>query len=279
MPWNETTRGKYKRDSARYESDLSDEEWNIVEPLLPPPSKLGRRRAADLRQICDAIQHMLSAGRRRRAIPKCFPPFTAVQNYFYAWRNDGTFEAMTDALRELARGQAERSPEPTAAVTGSRPVKTTESGGPSGHGAGRKIKGRKRHIAVDTEGTPIMITVHTAEAQDRDGAPGVITGMLEKAPEVTKLWADGGCQGPEPAPEAGGAGPWRPPGNRGKTEGNQRAHRPVPPMGRGADVFLDVRGAGGWRRISGGPWRVRWRGAGWRPAGSSCVGWRRGSFH
>ena len=104
---------------------------------------------------------------------------------------------MLDALRARSRGLEGRAAEPTAAAAGSQSVKTTESGGPSGYDAGKRIKGRKRHIAVDAGGTPIMIRVHTADAQDRDGAPAVILGMIEKAPQVTKLWADGGCQGPK----------------------------------------------------------------------------------
>lgn len=104
---------------------------------------------------------------------------------------------MLDALRTLARELEGRSAEPTAAAIDSRSVKTAEMGGPSGCDAGKRIKGGKRHVAVDVEGFPIAIAVHEASVQDRDGAPEVILGMLEKAPHVTKLWADGGYAGPK----------------------------------------------------------------------------------
>ena len=202
MAWNKTTQEQYKRPADGYETDLTDAEWSVIEPLIPPPSKMGRPRTLDMRKVVNAIQFMLGTGCRRRAIPKCFPPFTSVRNCFYAWIRGGVLDEMPGindrrALRSLARGLAGRSEEPAAAVIDSRPVKTTESGGPSGYDAGPKIKGRKRHITVDTEGTPITIAVHEASVQDRDGAPEVILAMLEKAPQVAKLWADGGYAGPK----------------------------------------------------------------------------------
>ena len=107
---------------------------------------------------------------------------------------------MLDALPGLARDCSGRSPEPTAAVIDSQSVKTTESGGPRGYDAGKKIDGRKRHIAVDVEDTPLVIRVHAADVQDRDGAPGVIVDLLRRAPTVSTLrrWRI-------PGPEAAGA--------------------------------------------------------------------------
>ena len=92
---------------------------------------------------------------------------------------------------------AGRTADPATTASDSRPVKKTESGGPAGYEAGKRISGRKRHIAVNVERSPIIIKVHAAGARDRDGSPAVIAGMLEKAPQVTKLWADGGCAGPK----------------------------------------------------------------------------------
>ncbi len=116
MPWNETTKTKYTRPRDRFESDLTDEEWNLVEPCLPPPSKRGRPRKTDLREVADAIQFVLATGCQWRAIPPCFPSAATVQYYFYAWSRNGIVDRMTDRLRALGRKLADRSETPTAAA-------------------------------------------------------------------------------------------------------------------------------------------------------------------
>lgn len=136
----------------RYASDLTEAEWSLIEPFMPKVNRIGRPREADLRAVVNAILYIAATGCQWRQLPKEFPPYSIVQEYFYRWSHDRTWARINHALVMAARENAGREASPSAGVIDSQSVKTTESGGPSGFGAGKKVKGRKRYIITDTDG-------------------------------------------------------------------------------------------------------------------------------
>ena len=203
MAWTAATRGDYVRPSGSYASDVTDREWALIGPLLPAARTGGRPRTTDLRRVVNAVFYLLQAGCQWRMLPRDFPPRSTVYGYFRAWIAAGVWAHIHDALYRRTRELEGRDESPTAAIIDSQSMKTSaEAREMVGYDAGKRIKGRKRHLVTDTLGLMLRIEVHSASVQDRDGAALVLDRITHRFPFLERIFADGGYQGPRVAAAA-----------------------------------------------------------------------------
>src|SRR6202044_1785456 len=190
--WTPATRGrmaKIEKKTKRYPSDLTDEEWARIEPFLPRASKTGRPIEVDLREVLNAIRYMARSGGGWRMLPNDFPPWQTVYWWFRRFVRRFMFQTIHDVALMLDRERVGREASPTGGVVDSQSVKAPEAK-TRGYDAGKKIVGRKRHIAVDTDGRLLMVNLTSADISDSAGAQMILDGVRKRWPWLKHLFAD-----------------------------------------------------------------------------------------
>jgi transposase len=180
--------------NAKYGSSLTDDQWEYLKPMLPKPAQRGRP-PTDLRQVIDAIFYVVKGGIPWRYLPTDLPPWQTVYGIFRRWKRDHFWAALNDALRILVRMDVGKRSRPTAAILDSQSVKSSGHGGAVGYDAGKRIKGRQRHLLVDTLGLVLGVVVTPADTTERAGGKAVLARVLVWLTSLRLLWVDGGYTG------------------------------------------------------------------------------------
>jgi putative transposase len=182
-------------NKQRYPTDLTDRQWDCISPLIPAAKPGGRPRTLDMRAVINAMLYIVVTGCQWRLLPHEYPKWQSVYAYFKQWRDDGTWQRIHDTLRAEVRRRAGRHKHPTAGCLDSQSVKTTQVAGVRGFDSGKLVKGRKRHVLVDTMGLLLAVVVTAASVSDPAGARLLFARLGGACKKLRKVWVDGTYRG------------------------------------------------------------------------------------